>query len=247
VCQLLNRHADAVLGLATGRTPLGLYQELIRRHYAQEVSFAEVTTFNLDEYVGLARQHPQSYFTYIHQNLFHHIDVADSRCHVPVGDCANLPAECLHYEDLIDQSGGIDLQLLGIGTEGHIGFNEPGSSLASRTRVTALAAQTRRDNARYFSSVDEVPRMAITMGIATILEAEHIVLLATGNSKSTAVREFIEGPVTSMMPASALQMHPNVTVILDQDAASQLRLREYFDQLEQVHIELLNREQSKVQ
>lgn len=237
-CKLVNEYPDAILGLATGGTPLGTYQELIRRHHAGEVSFAEVTTFNLDEYVGLPQGHPQTYHSFMHQNLFLHIDIDPTRCYLPSGTAQDLPQECQNYEMLIDQAGGIDLQLLGIGTEGHIGFNEPGSSLASRTRVKALTQQTRHDNARFFSSASDVPRMAITMGIGTILEAEHLLLLATGRSKAKAVHEFIEGPVTSMMPASALQLHPNVTVLLDEDAASLLQRRDYYDQMERIQVEL---------
>jgi|688.fasta_scaffold00028_86 glucosamine-6-phosphate deaminase len=237
-CKLVKEFPDAVLGLATGGTPLGTYQELIRRHHAGDISFAEVTTFNLDEYVGLPQEHQQSYHCFMRQNLFIHIDIDPKRCYLPCGTVEDLLQECQNYELLIDQASGIDLQLLGIGTEGHIGFNEPGSSLASRTRVKALTQQTRQDNARFFSSPSEVPRMAITMGIGTILEAEHLLLLATGRNKAKAVHEFIEGPVTSMMPASALQLHPNVTVLLDQDAASLLQRRDYYDQMERIQMEL---------
>ena len=237
-CQLIKELPDAVLGLATGGTPLGTYNELVRRNRAGEISFAEVTTFNLDEYVGLPRNHEQSYHTFMHQNFFTHIDIDVSRCHLPDGEATDLALECQRYEKLIDDAGGIDLQILGIGSDGHIAFNEPGSSLASRTRVKALTQQTRIDNSRFFHALDDVPRVAITMGVGTILEADHILLLATGASKATAVRDFVEGPVSSMVPASALQLHPQVTVVLDSGAAGQLARREYYDYVEQIQCEL---------
>lgn len=240
-CELIHQFPYAVLGLATGSTPLATYHELVKRNRAGEVSFAQSTTFNLDEYVGVNRTHPQSYHTFMHQNFFSLIDINPSNCFLPEGDAEDLFAECQHYEELIDEAGGIDLQILGIGTDGHIAFNEPGSSLASRTRIKALAQQTLRDNSRFFGSIDEVPRMAITMGIGTILEADHVLLLATGASKAQAVHDFVEGPVTSLMPASALQMHPKVTVLLDSSAAELLERREYYEYVERIQIELESR------
>ncbi|MBX3421198.1 MAG: glucosamine-6-phosphate deaminase [Pirellulaceae bacterium] len=245
ICELINSYPDAVLGLATGSTPLGTYQELIRRYFQQQVDFSEVVTFNLDEYVGLPRHHEQTYYSFMHQNFFSHVQIDSQRCHLPDGQCADLNTECLRYEALIDDSGGIDLQMLGIGSDGHIGFNEPGSSLASRTRVKGLTERTRQDNSRFFSSIDQVPRLAITMGVGTIMEAEHIMLLATGQRKAAAVRDFIEGPVSSMVPASGLQMHPKVTVLLDPDAASLLQRRDYYQQMEQIQSELEGRSLSK--
>jgi glucosamine-6-phosphate deaminase len=238
VCNIIHHFPDAVLGLATGSTPVGLYQELIRRNRAGELSFAEVVSFNLDEYVGIDREHAQSYWSFMKNNLFQHIDIAPENCYLPDGDCEDLLAECHGYERMIEEAGGIDLQILGIGTDGHIGFNEPGSSLASRTRIKALTDRTRNDNARFFESVDQVPRLAITMGVGTIMESENICLMATGQNKAEAVRDFIEGPVTSMVPASALQMHPNVTAILDSAAASLLSRRDYYEQMERIQSEL---------
>lgn len=237
-CRLLREFPDAVLGLATGSTPLGTYNELVRRNRAGEISFSQCTTFNLDEYVGIQRQHSQSYYTFMHQNFFSLVDINLSNCFLPEGDAADLMIECQRYEELLDDAGGIDLQILGIGSDGHIGFNEPGSSLASRTRIKALTQQTRIDNSRFFKSVDEVPKMSITMGVGTILEADHVVLLATGESKATAVREFVEGPVTSMVPASALQLHPRVTVLLDSAAAGKLARRDYYEYVEKIQAEL---------
>lgn len=237
-CSVLADMPNAVLGLATGSTPLGTYNELIRRNRAGLVSFVEATTFNLDEYVGLSREHPQSYYTFMHKNFFSQIDIDHSNCYLPDGSAENCRQQCDHYEQMIDEAGGIDLQILGIGTDGHIAFNEPGSSLASRTRIKALTQQTRRDNSRFFDSVDQVPKMAITMGIGTILDAHQIILLATGTSKATAVRDFVEGPLTSQVPASALQLHPNVTVLLDTSAASLLSRRDYYDYVEQIQREL---------
>lgn len=237
-CKLLNDLPDAILGLATGSTPLGTYNELVRRNRAGEVSFAEAATFNLDEYVGIPRRHEQSYHSFMHQNFFGHLDINPANCQLPDGEAEDLLTECHRYEKLIDDAGGIDLQILGIGSDGHIAFNEPGSSLASRTRIKALTQQTRVDNSRFFSSLEEVPRVAITMGVGTILEADHILLLANGASKANAVRDFIEGPVTAMVPASALQLHPQVTVLLDEMAASKLARREYYDHVEAIQLEL---------
>lgn len=237
-CRLLRAMPDAVLGLATGSTPLGTYNELIRRNRAGEISFSQVTTFNLDEYVGLPRNHLQSYHSFMQGNFFSHIDIQPSNCHIPDGEATDLVIECQRYEQMIDEAGGVDLQILGIGTDGHIAFNEPGSSLASRTRIKALTEQTRFDNSRFFGTLDEVPRMAITMGVATILEADHILLLATGTSKAQAVRDFIEGPVAAMVPASALQLHPQVTVLIDEQAASSLTRRNYYVYVERIQQEL---------
>lgn len=237
-CRLIRDLPEAVLGLATGGTPLGTYHELIRLNRARQVSFSQVTTFNLDEYVGLPREHEQSYYSFMHNNLFTNIDINQANCHLPDGQATDLFQECLRYEKLIDDAGGIDLQLLGIGSDGHIAFNEPGSSLASRTRVKALTEQTRQDNSRFFSSMDQVPKIAITMGVGTILEADSILLLATGQGKATAVRDFVEGPITSMVPASALQLHPQVTVLLDAPAASFLQRRDYYNYVEQIQREL---------
>jgi glucosamine-6-phosphate deaminase len=228
----------AVLGLATGGTPLGTYRELIQEYHAGRVSFQQVTTFNLDEYVGLAPDHSQSYHYFMHENLFSKADFDTSRCHVPCGKATDYATYCESYEQKIRDCGGIDLQLLGIGSDGHIAFNEPGSSLASRTRLKALTERTRIDNSRFFTSIEEVPHLAVTMGVGSIMDAKEILLLATGASKANAVRAFIEGPVTSQITASALQMHRRVTVILDEPAAQWLQRREYYDEVERIQLQV---------
>lgn len=227
-----------VLGLATGGTPLGLYNELIQRYRDGALSFADVCSFNLDEYVGLPPEHDQSYHYYMKDSLFRHIDIRTENTSVPQTWKCDLPASAEAYEAKVRSAGGIDLQVLGIGTDGHIGFNEVGSSLASRTRLKTLTRQTRSDNARYFASIDEVPIAAITMGIATILEARSILLLATGANKAKAVAGCVEGAVSSGLPASALQLHPNVTIVVDRFAASQLHHAEYYEDSERVRAKL---------
>lgn len=225
---LIDRRPDAVLGLATGSTPLPVYGELARRHQAGTLSLAKAQAFLLDEYVGLPPAHPQAYRSFIARELEAHVDFARGAVHGPDASAADIPAACAAYEAAIEDVGGVDLQLLGIGTDGHIGFNEPGSSLASRTRIKTLTDQTRRDNARFFASLDEVPRHVVTQGIGTILEARHLVLLAYGAAKSQAVAQAVEGPLAAMVPASALQLHPHVTVVVDEEAASGLRLAAYY-------------------
>jgi glucosamine-6-phosphate deaminase len=220
----IRQKSGTVLGMATGSTPLALYRELI----ALKLDWRKVTTFNLDEYVGLAREHSQSYHFFMWENLFRHLNIAKKNVHIPDGLAKDIPKFCGKYEKQIRAAGGIDLQLLGIGTDGHIGFNEQTSSLASRTRIKTLTPQTRKDNARFFGSEEKVPHHVITMGIGTILEARHCVLLAFGKNKARAVAEAVEGPITSMNPASALQLHPKVTVFLDEDSASGLKLTDYY-------------------
>jgi glucosamine-6-phosphate deaminase len=224
VADLIRKKPTAVLGLAAGRTPEGLYRELV----ALKLDWRRVTTFNLDEYVGIPARHPQSYHTFMMEKLFRHVNISLKRVHMLDGLARNIPASCERYEDNIRAVGGIDLQLLGIGTNGHIGFNEMSSSLASRTRIKTLTPQTRRDNARFFGSQDKVPYHVITMGIGTILEARHCLLLALGKKKARAVAEAVEGPITSMNPASALQLHPKVTVCIDREAASALKREDYY-------------------
>ncbi len=229
VARTLNAKPNAVLGLATGSTPLGLYKELVRMHQEEGLNFSQVTTFNLDEYVGLKSSHEQSYHYFMHENLFQHINIPTQNIHIPSGTTQNYAAFCQWYEDRIIECGGIDLQILGIGTDGHIAFNEPTSSLGSRTRIKTLAKQTIDDNARFFEDLpEEVPVYAITMGVGTILEAEQILLLANGEAKAEAVAAAIEGPVTSMITASALQMHPTVDVFVDAEAAGDLKMTEYY-------------------
>lgn len=214
---------DTVLGLATGQTMVPLYDELVRRYRDGLVSFAGVTSFNLDEYIGLGPDHPRSFHAFMATALFTPTDMDIQRAHLPRGDAPDPAAEALRYEAMIRAAGGIDLQLLGIGKNGHIGFNEPGSRFASRTCVKALAASTRAANQLLFHSEDDVPRFAITMGIATILDARRCLLLATGRAKAAAVAAMIEGPVSTGCPASALQGHRYATVLLDAAAASDLR------------------------
>lgn len=229
VAEVLYRKPNAVLGLATGSTPLGLYQELVRMHKKEALDFSQVTTFNLDEYVGLPVTHNQSYHYFMHENFFKHVNIPPQNVHVPSGTTNNYQAFCDWYEKRIEEAGGIDVQILGIGSDGHIAFNEPASSLSSRTRLKTLAKQTIDDNARFFSSREEVPVYAITMGVGTILEAKKIVLLANGKKKADAVAQAVEGPVTSMITASALQLHPDATVYVDNDAAGLLKMREYYE------------------
>lgn len=224
IARLLREKPDAVLGLATGSTPLLLYRTLI----AMDLDWSRVTTFNLDEYIGLPCEHPQSYHSFMWENLFQHVNIAKDRVHIPDGNAKDIPRSCNEYEERIREAGGIDLQVLGIGTDGHIGFNEPTSSLASRTRIKTLTRQTCKDNARFFGSEQAVPKHVITMGIGTIMEARQNLLLAFGTNKARAVAEAVEGPITSINPASILQMHPVVKVCLDEPAASNLQRADYF-------------------
>lgn len=225
---LVRRRPDAVLGFATGSSPLAVYDELARRH-AAGLSFAGARGFLLDEYVGLPAGHPEGYRAVIEREVVSRLDVASEAVLGPDGGAADLPAACAAYEAAIAAAGGVDLQLLGIGTDGHVAFNEPGSSLASRTRVKTLTDQTRRDNARFFGGdVDAVPRHVLTQGLGTILEARHLVLLASGRAKAEAVHQMVEGPVSAMWPGSVLQLHPHVTVLVDEAAASRLQLAGYY-------------------
>lgn len=212
----------AVLGLATGRTPLPFYAELIRLHREEGLSFARVITFNLDEYLGLDREHPESYWRFMHRELFDHLDIPAGNVHIPDGTAADIPAHCSAYEAAIRDAGGLDFQLLGIGRTGHIGFNEPGSPKDSRTRLVHLDEITRQDAAPAFGGIDQVPTHAITMGCGTILEARKIALLAWGEAKASIVREALVGPVTDQVSASFLQEHADATFYLDQEAASRL-------------------------
>lgn len=221
---------DSVLGLATGSTPEDTYKLLVKAHQEDGLNFSGVTTFNLDEYLGLPRDHDQSYFWFMHDRLFNHVNVKPQSVNLPDGMAADPDAACAAYEDKIRAAGGIDLQLLGVGGDGHIAFNEPGSSLASRTRVKTLTEQTIKDNAQLFfnGNEDEVPRFAITMGVGSILDAKQLLLLATGSRKADVVKALVEGPVTSAVTASALQLHPRATVIVDEEAASKLEHGDYY-------------------
>jgi len=217
--ELLSDKPNAVLGYATGSTPLGLYAELVRLNESGEITFKDVTTFNLDEYVGLDGTHDQSYRYFMDKNLFEHIDIDMAKTHVPSGIDIEKAAE---YDAEIEKAGGIDLQLLGIGNNGHIGFNEPDTPFGSITHKVELTESTREANKRFFTSIDEVPTHAVTMGIKTVMNARKVILIALGTAKAPIVRETIKGEVTPKVPASVLQLHPDVEIYLDYDAASML-------------------------
>ncbi len=225
--QLL-RKPSSVLGLATGSTPVGTYRELVRKHKDEGLDFSKVVSFNLDEYLDLSPSHEQSYRYFMDQHLFNHINMDPKNIHVPYGHASEVEDFCQWYEDEIQAAGGIDIQLLGIGADGHIAFNEPGSSLGSRTRLKTLTEQTIKDNARFFDNPEEVPRFAITMGVGTILEAKEIILLANGEKKANIIAEALEGPITAQVSASALQLHRQVTVIVDKEGGSKLKRADYY-------------------
>ncbi len=228
---LLRGGRPVVLGLATGSSPLAVYDELARRHREEGLSFAQARGFMLDEYVGLPVDHPERYRTVIETEIASRVDFAPGAVQGPDGLADDLPAACAAYEAAIAAAGGVDLQILGIGTDGHIGFNEPGSSLASRTRIKTLTEQTRRDNARFFGGeLDAVPHHCLTQGLGTIMAARHVVLLAAGPMKAEAVHQLVEGPVSAMWPATILQHHPHVTVLIDEAAAGRLQLAGYYRQ-----------------
>jgi glucosamine-6-phosphate deaminase len=226
---LVSARPDAVLGLATGSSPLPLYRELVRRHTTGDgPSYEHVTVFLLDEYVGLPTGHPQSYRATIHREVTDELGIARERVHGPDPDPTGLSEAVRHYEEALASAGGVDLQVLGIGTDGHLAFNEPGSSLASSTRIKSLTAATRADNARFFDSPDDVPRHVLTQGLGTILRARHLLLLATGAGKAEAVAAAVEGPLSASCPASILQLHPHATVLLDGAAAARLRDADHY-------------------
>lgn len=210
------------LGLATGGTPVGTYQNLIEDHRKNGTSYREVTTFNLDEYIGLSELNKNSYHHYMNEQLFNHIDINPDRTFIPRGDAADIQKECLEYEKLIERHGGIDLQLLGIGSNGHIGFNEPGASFDSKTHVVHLTPSTINANSRFFDNKDDVPTKAITMGIATIMKSKEILLLASGNKKSEALFKLLNMEVNESFPASILKRHPSVTIIADKGALARV-------------------------
>ncbi len=218
---LLDEKPNAVLGLATGSSPIGLYKELVKAYKDNEISFKEVKTVNLDEYVGIQSTHSQSYNTFMKEHLFDHVDIKSDNTFLPNGNADDLEKECDRYEKLLENLH-VDLQVLGIGSNGHIGFNEPDTSFDSTTHVIDLAKQTLIDNARFFNHVDEVPKQAITMGISSILKAKKIILIASGKSKAKAIKAMIMGPITESVPASILQNHQDVVVIVDKEAASEV-------------------------
>jgi len=239
VASSLRANPKSVLGLATGSTPLGMYEELIALHKSTGLDFSHATSFNLDEYLGLAPDNPQSFHYFMHEHLFRHVNVKPENIHIPDGTITgNYDTYCCSYEQAIRDAGGIDLQILGIGRNGHIGFNEPTSSLGSRTRLKVLTKETIDDNRKSFAPGEKVPECAITMGIGTILEAKRVLLLASGSSKATSIAQAIEGPVTASVTASALQHHPDVTFIVDQQAGAQLRHHDYYARVLRLTAEL---------
>ena len=228
IADTVRSNPRAVLGLATGRTPETVYKLLCQKHRSEQLDFSGITTFNLDEYIGIPASHAQSYRSTMETSLFSHINIQSSNTHLPNGMAANLEEECMRYEDAIKRAGGIDLQLLGIGLNGHLAFNEPLSSLSSRTRTKSLTPETRAQNASFFGGADKVPSRALTMGVGTILDSRWCLMLATGTSKATILQQAVEGPVCSVVTASALQMHRRCTVVVDEPAASKLQFTEYY-------------------
>lgn len=211
-----------VLGLATGSTPIGLYERMVKDHKENETSYKEIKSFNLDEYVGLPIEHPESYYAFMHRNLFDHIDIPEENTHVPSGLGDDLDKQAKHYDEMIDENP-VDIQVLGIGSDGHIAFNEPGTPFDSGTHVCDLAESTIQDNCRFFDNdINLVPKQAVTQGIGTIMKAKNIMLIATGKNKAQAIKDMIEGPVDIVCPASILQNHGDVVVIIDEEAASLL-------------------------
>lgn len=213
---------DVVLGLATGSSPIGLYKHMIEDHRNNGTDYSNAKTFNLDEYVGLKKSHEQSYYSFMHDNLFYGLNIPAENIHIPLGDTEDLEKSCLDYDSLIDQEV-VDIQVLGIGANGHIGFNEPGTSFDSKTHIVTLAEKTRIDNTRFFNDISEVPTEAITMGISTIMKAKKILLVASGSNKKEAVQRMVEGEIGEDCPATILQKHNDVVVILDREAASLLK------------------------
>lgn len=228
IARAVRDNPHLILGLATGRTMEMVYQALVKMHHEEDLDFAQVTTFNLDEYIGIPPDHPQSYRYYMNEHFFRHINIPPQRTFLPRGTAPDTATECRQYEAQIQNRGGIDLQLLGIGRSGHIGFNEPLSALRSRTREKALTPQTIAQNSPIFGDPNEMPHRAITMGVGTILECRRCVLLATGAEKAEVIAKAVEGPITAMVSATALQLHPHCTVILDEAAASRLQNTDYY-------------------
>jgi glucosamine-6-phosphate deaminase len=223
IAKLLYIKPEAVLGLATGSTPEGVYKELIELNKQNKIDFSKAVTYNLDEYRGLSGEHPQSYRYFMDTMLFNHVNIDKCRTHVPNGVAEDIEKECSEYDEDIDKAGGIDLQLLGIGGNGHIGFNEPSDSLNLNTHLTDLTEDTIKANSRFFDSIDEVPTQALTMGLGGIMKAKKILLLASGEKKAEIIAKLVEEKISTRVPASILQVHPNVLVIIDEEAASLLK------------------------
>lgn len=222
IISLIRQQPHAVLGAATGSTPIGIYEQLVSSYRSGLVSFRGVTTFNLDEYVGLPHEHPESYHSYMKRHLFGHIDIEPQHTHIPNGMADDLEAECARYDQLLARAKQIDLQILGLGHNGHIGFNEPATSLVSGTHIVPLKEETRQANARFFPSIDDVPTHALTMGVGSILKAKSILLVVRGADKADIVQQALTGPITTECPASLLQTHPSVIVLLDSEAGRHL-------------------------
>lgn len=221
IANTIKANQSCTLGLATGSSPIGTYQNLVKDVKAGEISFKDVKTYNLDEYCGISRSHPQSYYYFMHDNLFNHVDIDEANVHIPAVSNDHLEEDCKTYNDML-HNATIDLQLLGIGGNGHIGFNEPGTSFEQETFIVKLTDKTRQDNKRFFNSIDEVPTHAITMGIKNIMQAKRILMLISGVNKADTVVKLLSGNITTDFPASVLNNHPDVTVIIDQDAYSKM-------------------------
>ncbi len=221
VLKEIQKKPDLTIGLATGSSPIGLYKKLIEAYQKNKISFKSVTSYNLDEYIGIDRSHPQSYYSFMHEHLFKHIDIQNENIHIPENDITRIDELAADYNKKLHEHQ-LDIQILGIGSNGHIGFNEPGTPLGNETFIVTLDEQTRMDNSRFFNSLDEVPKYAITMGIKNIMYSKKIILIASGKEKARAVLKMIKGKVTKSFPASILQLHPDCTVILDEASAAKL-------------------------
>lgn len=238
IARFVNQKPDAVLGVATGSSPITTYQHLGKLVDEGKLSLKNCKAFMLDEYVGLPADHPERYRTFIERYFVTPTDIKPQNVHGPDGLADDLFAACDEYERLISEAGGVDIQILGIGTDGHIAFNEPGSSLASRTRLKTLMPQTRQDNARFFDNdINQVPTHALTQGVGTIMSCRHALLVANGEAKAEAIKRIVEGPVTSMWTGSALQLHPHVTIVLDEGAASKLAFADYYRSVEATKVD----------
>jgi len=223
VMKEINKNPELKIGLATGSSPIGLYNNLIESYQKNKISFKDVVSYNLDEYIGIDRSHPQSYYSFMHEHLFKHIDIQDEHIHIPNNDISRIDHLAEDYNKILRENQ-LDLQILGIGTNGHIGFNEPGTPLGNETFIVTLDEQTRMDNSRFFNNnIDEVPKFAITMGIKNIMYAKKILLIASGKEKAKVIHKMIKGKVSKSLPASILQLHPDCTIIIDENAASQLK------------------------
>ncbi|ERK32485.1 glucosamine-6-phosphate deaminase [Clostridium intestinale] len=223
LAEVISKKPESILGLATGGTPVGMYKELIDMHKNEELDFSKVTTVNLDEYVGLSGEHDQSYRYFMDSNLFNHVNIRKEYTYVPNGLAEDMHQECVNYDKRIEELGGIDVQVLGIGSNGHIGFNEPSDTLSLGTHVTDLAESTIEANSRYFASKEEVPTKALTMGLGAIMKAKKILLMVSGESKAEIMDKVVNGKITTQVPASFLQMHKDVVLIIDEDAARKIK------------------------